>query len=250
MGTPRIASPRVVRLCCRLGIAGLLLMGVRVAPAQNVPQPVARKPAESGVIAVLAPPISVHPLTTKEKFKVYAHQDFGPQNFILPAFGAGFFMPHPPRGYPHDWVDGGGAFGRWYGEQIAASTAYRTAQVLTEVAWHEDPRYVPSGGTNVLIRTFHAIGFALIDKNDSGHNTFAFSSFAAAAAGGFSGMALLPPGHKDARQAEQRALRGLGSVAVRNIVTEFRPQWAPILRRVRVPSILPEWWTRKHSDAP
>ena len=202
------------------------------------------------MIAFLPPPINRQPLTTKDKFKIYAHQNYGPQNFILPAFGAAFFLAHPPRGYSHDWVDGGGAFGRWYGEQIAASTAYRTAQVLTAVAWHEDSRYLPSGSKNMLIRTFHAIGFTFIDKNDSGHDTFAFSNFAAAAVGGFSGMVVLPPGHKDARQAEQRALRGLGSVAVRNMVTEFRPQWAPILRRIRVPSILPEWWTRQRPDAP
>lgn len=231
-------------------LAGFLLFCATSAFAQNAQPPSTWSREKSGVIAVLAPTISLQPLTTKDKFKIYAHQNYGPQNFILPAIGAAFFLAHPPRSYPHDWVDGGGAFGGWYGEQIAVSTAYRTAQVLTEVALHEDPRYVPSGSSNILIRTFHAIGFTLIDKSDSGQNTFAFSKFAAAAAGGFSTMAVLPAGHNDARHAEQRALRGLGSVAVRNIITEFRPQWAPILRRVRVPSILPEWWTRKHSGAP
>jgi hypothetical protein len=249
-GTPKIALGRAGKLCCEIGVAALVLMGVRPALAQNVQQPGAAKAAQSGVIAFLPPPISHQRLTTKDKYKIYAHQNFGPQNFILPAFGAAFFMINPPRGYPRDWMDGGGAFGRWYGEQIAASTAYRTGQVLTEVTCHEDPRYVPSNSQNLLLRTFHAIGFTLVDKTDSGHNTFAFSNFAGAAAGGFSGMALLPAGHNDVMHAGQRALRGLGSVAVRNIVTEFRPQWAPILRKVRVPSILPEWWTRKHSDAP
>ena len=181
------------------------------APAQH----------ESGseIIATLPPPISRKRLTSRDKFHIYVHQNYGPQNFILPAFGAGFAMLHPPPGYPRQWEDGGGAFGRWYGEQIAASTSRRTAQLLAEVAWHEDPRYVPSDSRNALARTLHAIAFTFVDKTDSGRNTFAFSNFAGAAAGGFVGMGLLPNGYNNVTHAEQRALRGLGTVAVRNIIT-------------------------------
>ena len=159
-------------------------------------------------------------------------------------------MLNPPKNYPRQWEDGGGAFGRWYGEQIAASTANRTGQLLAEVGLHEDPRYVPSASTNVLIRTLHAVAFTFVEKTDSGRNTFAVSNFAGAAAGGFVGMGLLPGGYNDVTHAEQRALRGLASVAVRNIVTEFRPEWSPVLRKIRVPSILPEWWTPKHPSRP
>lgn len=236
----RMGKPR-----SRLLSGVLLLSGTGLGMAQSVPPPASTGNQPSGVIALLPPPISRQPLTAKEKFRIYMHQNFGPQDFILPAFGAAFLMVNPPRDYPRQWKDGGGAFGRWYGEQIAASTANRSAQVLTDVALHEDPRYVSSASNNALVRTFHAMVFTLVDKSDSGHNTFAFSNFAAVEAGGLAGMGLLPAGQNDIRHAEQRALRGLGSVAVRNIITEFRPQWEPILRRVRVPSILPEWWTRK-----
>ena len=159
-------------------------------------------------------------------------------------------MIHPRPGYPHDWVDGGGAFGRLYGSQIATGTSRRTAQMLSEVALHEDPRYVPAGSTNGVVRIAHAIAFTFVDKTDSGRNTFAFSNFAGAAAGGFVGMAFLPDGYNTTTRAEQRALRGLSSVAVRNIITEFRPQWAPVLRKIHVPSFLPEWWTPRHSQHP
>jgi hypothetical protein len=204
----------------------------------------------SGVLAILPPTISHKRLTAEEKFQIYTHQTYGPQNFILPAFGAGFFMLDPPRRYPREWEDGGGAFGRWYGEQIVTSTSSRTVQLLAEVALREDPRYVPCGSKNALVRTFHAVAFTFVDKTDSGHNTLAFSNFAGAAAGGFVGMGLLPDGYNDVTHAERRALRGLGSVAIRNIVTEFRPEWGPILRRIHVPRILPEWWTPKHPQQP
>ena len=214
-------------------------------PSSGNPAPASRGNG-SGVIAILPPPISRKRLTAKDKFQIYVHQDFGPQNFILPAFGAGFSMLHPPSRYPREWKDGDGAFGRWYERQIVTSTSNRTGRLLAEVALHEDPRYVPSGSKNAVIRITHAIAFTVVDKTDSGHNTFALSNFAGAVAGGFVGMGLLPDGYNDATHAEQRALRGLESVAIRNIITEFRPEWTPILRKAHVPSILPEWWTPKH----
>jgi hypothetical protein len=204
----------------------------------------------SGVIALLPPAISLKRLTPKDKFQIYIHQSFGPQNFILPPFGAGFEMLHPPSHYPREWKDGGGAFGRWYSEQIAASTSNRTAQFLAETALHEDPRYVPSASKNFLMRISHALAFTFVDKTDSGHNTFAFSNFAGAAAGGFVGMGMLPNGYNDVAHAEQRALRGLETIAVRNLITEFRPEWEPTLKKIRVPSILPAWWTPRHPQHP
>ncbi len=226
------------------------------APPQNprTPSPSEQTPASpesgSGVIAILPPAVSRERLAPEDKFQIYIHQNFGPQNFILPAFGAGFSMLNPPSHYPREWEDGGGAFGRWYGEQIVTSTSNRTGQLLAEVALHEDPRYVPSGSKNALVRTFHAIAFTLVDKTDSGHNTFAISNVAGAAAGGFVGMGFLPDGYNDVTHAERRALRGLESDAIRNIVTEFRPEWAPLLRKIHIPSILPEWWTPKHPQHP
>jgi hypothetical protein len=204
----------------------------------------------SGVIATLPPDIYQQRLTPKDKFEIYIHQNYGPQNFILPAFSASFAMLHPPSGYPREWEDGGGAFGRWYGDEFISSTSNRTGRLLAQIALREDPRYVPSGSRNFAMRISHALAFTLIDKTDSGRNTFAFSNFAGAAAGGFVGMGFYPDGHNDVAHAEQRALRGLETIAVRNIVTEFRPEWEPILRKIHIPSILPVWWTRRRPSQP
>ena len=203
-----------------------------------------------GVLAFLPPPVNQKRLTPKDKFQIYVHQNYGPQNFILPAFSAGFAILHPPSGYPHDWVDGGGAFGRWYGDVFVSSTVNRTGRLLAQIALHEDPRYVPSSSKNVIMRISHALAFTFIDKTNSGRNTFALSNFAGAAAGGFVGMGFLPAGHDDLAHAERRALRGVETIAVRNIVTEFRPEWEPTLRKIHIPSILPAWWTPKHSSEP
>ena len=203
-----------------------------------------------GVLAFLPPPVNQKRLSPKDKFQIYVHQNYGPQNFILPAFSAGFAMLHPPSGYPREWDDGGGAFGRWYGAQFVSSTSNRTGRLLAQIAFLEDPRYVPSGSKNVALRIAHALAFTVVDKTDSGQNTFAFSNFAGAAAGGFVGMGFLPAGHDDLAHAERRALRGLETIAVRNIVTEFRPEWEPTLKKIHIPSILPAWWTPKRSTEP
>ena len=159
-------------------------------------------------------------------------------------------MANPPRGLPRQWEDGGGAFGRWYGEQLLAGTTNRTAVLLAELGWHEDPRYLACTSTNALARIFHAVAFTFIDRTDSGRKTFALSNFAGATAGGFVGMALLPGHYGDVTHAEQRTLRGVGTVAVRNLVTEFRPEWLPILKKIQVPKILPEWWTPRRDRRP
>jgi hypothetical protein len=32
------------------------------------------------------------------------------------------------------------------------------------------------------------------------------------------------------------------SITIQNIAAEFQPQWAPLVRKLRINKILPEWW--------
>jgi hypothetical protein len=181
-------------------------------------------------------------LSFSDKFTIYTHQTFGPPAVIFPAITAGMGMANPRSHYPREWKDGPGAFGRLYGDTLAMATSQRTARFLTGVALHEDPRYVRSNSKNPLMRTMHAVAFTFIDKTDSGRNTIAFSNFAGAAAGGFVGSAYLPHGYNDLTHAEQRMAFQFTSIAVQNIAAEFQPQWGPLVRKLRINKILPEWW--------
>ena len=202
---------------------------------------------QAGSNAVLFLPVANSKrLSFSDKFTIYAHQTFGPPALILPAFTAGRDMANPKSHYPREWKDGGGAFGRLYGDAIAAGTSERTARFLTGAALHEDPRYVRSKSNNPLARTMHAVAFTFIDKTDSGRNTIAFSNFAGAAAGGFVGSAYLPHGYNDLTHAEQRMTFQFASIAIQNIAAEFQPQWGPIVRKLRIQKILPEWWVPLH----
>jgi hypothetical protein len=198
----------------------------------------------------LPAPMTSRPLTAEGKVSVYVHRTFGPPALILPAFGAGLSMLNPPSHYPRDWKDGAQAFGRHYGNTVATVTARETASMLASVAFHEDPRYRPSGSTNVLYRVFHALSYTVVDRNDSGGRTIAGSNFAGAAAGGLVGMAYLPNGFNDAAHAQQRVAMQFATLAIHNLASEFQPQWGPIVKKLRIPKLLPQWWVPLHPQHP
>jgi hypothetical protein len=204
------------------------------------------RPQDNDSAILFLPVKTSRRLSFADKFTIYAHQTFGPPEIIFPGFAAGMAMANPRSHYPRDWRAGAEAFGRLYGDSIATVTSERTARFLTGVALHEDPRYARSNSKNPLVRTMHAVLFTFVDKTDSGRNTIAFSNFAGAAAGGFVGRAYLPQGYNDLTHAEQRMTIQFASIAVQNIAAEFQPQWGPIVRKLRIQKILPEWWVPQH----
>lgn len=195
---------------------------------------------------VLPPGLTRVPLTSSDKFRIYIHKTYGPPALILPALGAGLQLANPPSKYPREWKDGADAFGRNYGYRVADHTARNTAQFLTDVVLHEDPRYQRSTSTNPLGRTFHALFFTIFDKTDSGRTTFAFDNVASSAAGGFVGLGILPHGYNDMTHAEQHMASEFSMLAIGNILTEYEPQWGPWAKKLRIPKILPAWWVPQH----
>lgn len=220
----------------------------QVAQQQEVQSP--SKPsdhAQINPIGLLSPRyVSGQPLSVHDKFEIYIHKAYAPGSVIYPAFSAGFRMAFPINDYPREWKDGMGAFGRNYSDTVARRTAKTTAEFMTQVAFHEDPRYARSTSTNGFARLGHAIGATFIDKSDSGHNMLAISTFTGAAAGSFVGMGYLPDGYNDAHHAGTRMLGSIGGKAFSNALVEFEPQWGPVLQKLHIPHLLPAWWTTDH----
>jgi hypothetical protein len=216
------------------------------AQDQSTPSNPSSIPQDQNSALLFLPVKSSPSLSFGDKFTIYAHQTFGPPAVIFPAFKAGMSMANPTKHYPREWKDGAGAFGRQYGDSLAMVTSQRTARFLTGAVLHEDPRYVRSASKNPLVRTTHALAFTFINKTDSGKNTIAFSNFAGAAAGGFVGTAYLPHGYNDLTHAEQRMAFQFAGIAIQNIAAEFQPQWGPLVRKLRIQKIVPEWWVPQH----
>ncbi|HEY0795563.1 MAG TPA: hypothetical protein VGD64_07260 [Acidisarcina sp.] len=198
-------------------------------------------------------PTPLGQLGLKGKLRYYVQAEFGPANFVLPAVGALYRMANPPTNYqtflgpagvpfridvyPRAWKDGGGAFGRNYGDILASDFSEKTARFAVGAMLREEPRYFPSANRSFGARFVHAIGFTLIDKADSGHNRIAISNFAGAAAGGFVGDAYLPPGYRSLTHASQRAELILVGIAGENEAAEFRPEIRAILKKMHMPFI-------------
>ena len=218
------------------------------AQDQNGPPSSSFRRQDQNSAVLFLPVATSHRLSFNEKFTIYTHQTFGPPAVIFPAFSAAMGMANPKSHYPHEWRDGAGAFGRLYGDSLAMAASQRTARFLAGLALHEDPRYLRSSSTNPLARTAHALAFTFIDKTDSGRNTIAFSNFAGAAAGGFVGTAYLPHGYNDLTHAEQRMAFQFANIAIQNVAAEFQPQWGPLVRKLHIQKILPEWWVPRHEN--
>ncbi len=223
-------------------------------PQDQAPEQTPSSPADPAThlnqFPILSPRLTRAPLTFQDKFQIYAHKSFGPPALILPALGAGLGMINPPSKYPKEWKDGAGAFGRNYGCRLADRTSRNTAQFLTGALLREDPRYLRSTSTNPFARTVHALAFTIFDKTDSGRTTFAASNFAAAAAGGFVGMGILPHGYNDITHAEQHMASEFLQIGIGNVLTEFEPQWGPWAKKLRIPKLLPGWWVPEHQHHP
>jgi hypothetical protein len=188
------------------------------------------------------------PLTASQKFTLFEHRSFGPPAFVSPAISAGFRMARPRADYPRDWKDGAGAFGRLYGSTVATQASRHSAEFLTEAAFHYDPRYFPSRESNGVARVAHALAFVVVQRTDSGATSLALPHFAGAAAGGFVGMAYLPPGYNDLHHAGNRAASELLSIGVRNLAFEFAPELYPLERKLHIPRVVPAWWTSRHAS--
>jgi hypothetical protein len=183
------------------------------------------------------PDAPVGQLGLNGKFDFYVEAVFAPANFVFPAIGASYRMANPIDGYPHQWRDGGGAFGRNYGDIVARGLSAKTTAFATGVVLREDPRYFPSEDRRPAARVFHAIKFTLIDKGDSDHDRVAFSNLAGSAAAGFVGNAYLPPGYRDATHAGQRSLYALAGFGIANELSEFRPEIRLALKKAHLPFV-------------
>jgi hypothetical protein len=258
MGAPALAQQTTNSSSSDVAVASTLPDAPSFQDSQNeaplkqeIPAHSAAPSAFQGSIGPIPPLLTDRPMTFSEKFAIYKHQTFGPPALVFPAFGAGIRMANPPKDYPREWIDGGGAFGRLYGSAIATQTTKRTAKFFTESLFHEDPRYLPApAGANLGARVFHAVAFTFVDRSDSGRRELAFANFTSATAGGFVGMAYLPDGFNDASHAGQRIGTEFLGIAIANISREFAPQWAPVARKLHLPKIVPSWWIPEHPQHP
>jgi hypothetical protein len=214
----------------------------------DAPSAMAALPQSSQTgIPFLSPQYSrpLQPMGLGDKFKYLVEPTFGPRALFTTAFSTGIRMANPPNRYPHEWRAGAEAFGRNYGDSFARTGAESIGRFSAAVLLHEDPRYRRSESTFVPVRLAHALAFTFVDRTDGGHTTIAISNFTGAAAGGFIGNAYLPAGFDNLTHAGQRSAIAFGGLAGQNVMQEFAPDLAHVLRKIHAQHVPmpPVWWT-------
>jgi hypothetical protein len=192
-------------------------------------------------------PLALKTQTQRQRFMDYAIVTFGPRAVVAPAVSAAIRMAHPPALYPRDWKDGGEAFGRIYGSDLANRAAKETGRYAAAAILHEDFRYRPSGSKDPLARVFHALAFTVVDRSDSGQNRLAVANLVAAGAGGFAGQLYMPTGFNNLSHAETRTAVAFGGFAAQNLLREFSPELGKVSKKLKVPYLdlpIPEWWVK------
>jgi hypothetical protein len=127
----------------------------------------------------LTEPGSYVPLTTHDKFEIFAHRTYSPYTFFSAAFDAAY--AHVTDAWP-DYGHGASGYGKRYGATLADAEARSFFQAfLMPAVLHQDPRYFSSPSTKFFPRLLYAASRVLITRSDSGQNTINTSLLAGTA---------------------------------------------------------------------
>lgn len=230
----RSSNLRLVKQFAVASLACLCLSLPSIAQQPSAPTTEDLVPERRGPLPDSPNPQPTGTLTLGERFHLEVHTTLGISAFIVPAGDALVDMANPPDHYPHEWRDGGGAFGRLYGTEFARHTTAGFTHFTVAAIDREDPRYYPCLSHNFAKRTVHALVFTVLDRNTSDRRTLALSNLAGSMAGGAVGMAYYPDGYNDFTHAYQHASIELTSFASHNLFAEFAPEIVRTLHKMHV----------------
>jgi hypothetical protein len=190
--------------------------------------------AASSTVGNAAEPVC---LCVKGKLKYAALQTFRPGIYPVAAVYTGYTMVNPPSAYPAEWRQGFHGFARNYGDFMASWASVQGGKFVVASALREDPRYFPSKSRNIVVRTFNAARFAVIDRSDMGNPRPAVANLAGAFAGGFVGNAYLPGPYANVSHGLSRSGFALLGFATSNLADEFHPEIRKIATKLHLPFI-------------
>jgi len=213
-----------------LRLSGLAAVFIAIVSAQTP----AAAPSDSGddyqrifgvlpnYLTVSDPQAGVEPLTSREKFVLFARQTYDPGTIAGAALGAGISQAH--NGDPK-YGDGSGP----YGERFGAAMADLTSQnffggVLLAAAFHEDPRYFRRGPQYGFWNRFgYSLSRVLITRTDGGTDRFSYSATLGMAMGIGLSNVYYPASSVNGTEIASRFGTSLISSALSNILPEFWP---------------------------
>src|SRR5229473_1046460 len=182
---------------------------------------------------------SVGPLSSKQKFELFAGESVAPSRFLSSAAGAGISQA---RNSLDGYGQGAGGYGKRFGSSMAtaASNNFFGTFVISSLL-HRDPRYFLTlhGGPG------HRIGYALsrivVSRTDEGKNAANWAGMLGPLLAESLASSYLPVKEQTAGRTFRRYGIRVGLNTVSNALREY---WPTIFRNLRITSVAP----RSNSD--
>src|SRR5467141_368107 len=174
------------------------------------------------------------PLSTKQKFELFADESIAPSRFLSSAAGAGISQARTSlAGYGQ----GAGGYGKRFGSSMAtAASSNFFGTFLISSMLHRDPRYFLTlhGGPG------HRIGYALsrivVSRTDDGKNAANWAGMIAPLLAESLANSYLPVKEQTAGRTFQRYGIRIGLNTAGNALREY---WPTIFRNLRITKIAP-----------
>jgi len=177
---------------------------------------------------------TVGPLSTRQKFELFAGESVAPSRFLRSAAGAGISQA---RNSLDGYGQGMGGYGKRFGSSMATVTSSNFfGTFLISSMLHRDPRYFLTlhGGPG------HRIGYALsrivVSRTDEGKNAANWAGMIAPLLAESLANSYLPVKEQTAGRTFQRYGIRIGLNTAGNALREY---WPTIFRNLRITKVAP-----------
>jgi hypothetical protein len=246
----------------QLGTSSLCLIGLMVAVAATAQAQQSSKPAdlpdapvakqESGpkkhkstfnsTVGILErrsiffPSIatSAGPLSSRQKFELFADESIAPSRLLSSAAGAG--IGQAQNSLP-DYGQGWAGYGKRFGSSMAtaASTNFFGTYVISS-ALHRDPRYFVTAHGGVRYRIGYALSRIVVARTDEGKNAANWAGMLGPLLAESLANSYLPVKEQTAGRTFQRYGIRIGLNTASNALREY---WPSIFRSLRITKLAP-----------
>lgn len=169
------------------------------------------------------------PLSEKERWHIYFHDNFESPGAYFRAFGASIGEHYPTN--PPTWPSGAAGYFADVGSQFGRFTIDGTIDASMAAAFRYDPRYLACNCHGAFRRTGHAILRTFITYDRDGHRVPDLPGLSGIYGGSMLMMYWYPKGYSPLTTGVQVGNFSLGVQCVVNIVKEFAPDIKRFVRR-------------------
>jgi hypothetical protein len=144
----------------------------------------------------------------------------GPFVWVAEAAGAGILQA---RNSPWEWGQGGDAYGRRFGNNMAFNGIRQTISYGLSELVHEDNRYFASNKSSIPGRVGYVLISPVTARRPSGRRTFSISAFSGLAGASAISREWAPQSWQSAGAVGRNFLWGYAGTAGLNALREFLP---------------------------